>query len=149
MTIDILPTVANLVGAKLPAHPIDGKDIWPLIAGKEGATSPHDAYFFYYGSRLEAMRMGKWKLHFPHRYRTMNGRPGGTDGIPTLYSQAEIGLSLFDLENDIGESTDVKAEHPEIVATMQELAAKARAELGDGAMKLKGSGVRKAGRLKE
>ena len=85
MTIDILPTVAALVDAELPQHKIDGKDIWPLIAGVEGAKSPHEAYYFYYGGQLQAVRMGQWKLHFPHRYRTMNGRQGGTGGIPNAY----------------------------------------------------------------
>ncbi|MGK0184936.1 MAG: arylsulfatase A [Verrucomicrobiales bacterium] len=147
MTIDILPTIAKLIGANLPGHKIDGKDIWPLVAGTVGAESPHEAYFFYYAGQLEAMRMGKWKLHFPHRYRTMNGRPGGTDGIPTAYSQAEIGLTLFNLETDISETTDVKSEHPEIVARMQLLADSARADLGDTATKTKGKGVRAPGRL--
>lgn len=148
MTIDILPTVAKLIGAELPTHKIDGKDIWPLIAAKDGARSPHEAYFFYYAGQLEAMRMGDWKLHFPHRYRTMNGRPGGTGGIPTAYSQAEIGLSLFNLKEDIGETTDVKSEFPEILATMQRLADVARADLGDTRTGNKGSGVREPGRVK-
>ena len=91
--------------------------------------------------------MGKWKLHFPHAYRTMNGRPGGTDGIPTDYSQAEIGLSLFDLEADIGESVDVKEQHPDVIAKMQQLADATRAELGDASLKITGSGVREPGRL--
>ena len=39
--------------------------------------------------------MGKWKLHFPHGYRTMAGKPGGKDGIPTGYSQSKIGLLHF------------------------------------------------------
>lgn len=147
MTIDILPTVANLIGARLPDHKIDGKDIWPLIAGEPGAQSPQEAYFFYYGGQLEAMRMGRWKLHFPHGYRTMNGRPGGTGGIPADYRQAGIGLALFDLEADIGETVDVRHRHPAIVARMQELAAEMRAELGDSALQMRGSGVRPAGRL--
>ena len=46
MTIDILPTVAKLVGADLPKHKIDGLDIWPLLSGKPKAKNPHDAYFF-------------------------------------------------------------------------------------------------------
>ena len=46
MTIDILPTVAHLVGAKLLEHKIDGKNIWPLIVGDDDAKSPHEAYYF-------------------------------------------------------------------------------------------------------
>ncbi|MDE0820287.1 MAG: sulfatase [Opitutales bacterium] len=107
MTIDILPTVAHLVDARLPGHRIDGKNIWPLFTN-DSAKSPHEAYYFYYGNQLQAVRSGKWKLHFPHNYRTMAGRPGGKGGIPTKYSQDKIGLSLFNLRADIGETTDVK-----------------------------------------
>jgi hypothetical protein len=44
----------------------------------------------------------------------MAGRPGGKGGIPTKYSQAKIGLSLFDLETDIGETTDVKDQNTKV-----------------------------------
>jgi len=147
MTIDVLPTVANLIGAKLPDHKIDGKDITPLLKGISGSKSPHEAYFMYYGRELQAMRMGKWKLHFPHGYRTMAGNPGGTDGIPTDYQQARIDLSLFDLSKDVGETTDVKDQHPEVVARMQALAHAMRLDLGDSLTKMQGSGTRPAGRL--
>ena len=144
MTIDILPTVAELIGAKLPDHKIDGKSIVNLVTGKND-KSPQEAYYFYYGQQLQAIRMGKWKIHFPHGYRTMAGRPGGTGGIPTKYSQAKIGLSLFNLEEDIGESIDVKDKHPNVVAKMQALGQAMRKELGDQGKK--GSGQREAGRL--
>ena len=149
MTIDILPTIAHLVGARLPDHPIDGKNIWPLIAGQPGAKSPHEAYFFYWGRHLQAVRMGRWKLHFPHTYRTLGGRPGGTGGKPVPYQQARIGLSLFDLEADVGEKTNVADQHPEVVERIKRLADRMRAELGDSATKQKGSGVRPAGQLEE
>ena len=149
MTIDVLPTIAHLVGAKLPDHTIDGKNIWPLVSGEPEAKSPHEAYFFYYGTQLQAVRMGKWKLHFPHKYRTLAGRPGGTGGTPVPYEQAEIGLALFDLESDVAETTDVAGEHPDVVATIQKLADRMRAELGDSSTKQKGSGVREPGRLEE
>ncbi|HCE04996.1 MAG TPA: arylsulfatase [Verrucomicrobiales bacterium] len=144
MTIDLLPTVAELIGARLPKHPIDGKSIVHLLKGTSD-TSPHEAYYFYYGRQLQAIRMGKWKLHFPHGYRTMAGRPGGTDGIPTRYSQAKIGLALFDMEKDIGETTDVKAKHPDIVKQLQALGEKMRNELGDNGRP--GTGLRPPGQL--
>ncbi len=149
MTIDLLPTIAHLVGAELPKHAIDGKNIWPLIHGEPDAKSPHEAYFFYYGRQLQAVRMGRWKLHFPHRYRTLSGRPGGKDGLPVPYDQAKIGLSLFDLESDVGETTDVADQHPEVVAQMKKLADRMRVELGDSATGQKGAGIRPAGRLEE
>lgn len=79
MTIDLLPTIANLAGAELPKHKIDGLDIWPLVSGKEGAKSPHEAYYYYWGRELQAVRSGQWKLHFPHKYRTA-GRPARRQG---------------------------------------------------------------------
>jgi len=148
-TIDILPTVAHLAGAPLPQHKIDGLDIRPLMLGKEGAKSPHESYFFYWGRHLQAVRSGKWKLHFPHPYRTLAGRPGGKDGKPARYSDARIELALFDLENDIGEKKNVAAEHPDVVARLKKLADAMRADLGDSATKQKGNGFRPAGQLDE
>ena len=75
MTIDLLPTIAKLIGTHLPKHKIDGKDISALLTGD--GKSPREAYYFYYGNQLQAVRQGKWKLHFPHGYRTMAGKPGG------------------------------------------------------------------------
>ena len=144
MTIDILPTVSELIGAKLPNHKIDGKSIVNLVKGTSD-QSPQEAYYFYYGKQLQAVRSGKWKLHFPHGYRTMAGQPGGKDGIPTAYTQAKIGLSLFNLEKDIGETTDVKAQHPKVLAKLKSLGQAMREELGDQGKK--GSGQREAGRL--
>jgi len=147
MTIDLLPTIARLVGARLPDHPIDGKDIWPLIAGEAGARSPQEAYYFYWGQELQAVRMGRWKLHFPHTYRTLAGRPGGSGGKPAPYEEARIELSLFDLATDVGETTNVADRHPDVVARMRQLADRMRAELGDSATGRKGAGVREPGRL--
>jgi arylsulfatase A len=120
-TMDILPTIAKLTGAELPAHRIDGKDVWPLITGVPGARSPHEAFFYYRSFALEAVRSGKWKLHLPHSYRTLAGRPGGTGGKPARYEQAKIGPALFDLVSDIGEQHDVSARHPAIVKRLMAL----------------------------
>jgi len=146
-TIDILPTVAKLSGAALPAHTIDGKDIWPLMSGRPGAKSPHEAFFYYRGYGLEAVRSGKWKLHLPHGYRTLAGREGGTGGQPTKYEQGKIGLSLFDLEKDIGEQNDVSSRYPDVVERLMSLAEKMRRELGDSSKKMKGSSRREPGRI--
>ena len=150
-TIDILPTLAHLAGVeKLPQpHPIDGKDIWPLMTNAKDARSPHEAYYFYWGRHLQAIRSGRWKLHFPHAYRSLGGRKGGSGGKPVRYEQARTKTALFDLDKDIGETTDVLTGHPEIVARLKRLADQARTELGDSARKLKGRGVRPAGQLKK
>jgi len=146
MTIDILPTIAGLVGAELPPHKIDGKDVWPLISGKPGATSPQEAYYFYWRYHLQGVRSGKWKLHFPHEYRSLEGEPG-RDGLPGPYMQLETGLALYDLENDIGEQHNVADQYPEVVKRLQALAEKARQDLGDSATGQEGEGVRPPGRL--
>ena len=147
MTIDIFPTIAGLVGAKPPSHKIDGLDIWPLMAGEAGAKSPHEALYFYWGRHLQAVRSGQWKLHFPHDYRTLAGRPGGKGGKPASYSQDKTELALYDLKADIGEKTNVAAQHPDVVARLTALADKARADLGDSATKQRGSGLREPGRV--
>ena len=146
-TMDILPTVAKLTGAALPAHTIDGKDIWPLMSGVPGAKSPHEAFFYYRGFALEAVRSGKWKLHLPHSYRTLAGRQGGTGGQPAKYEQGKIGQALFDLENDIGEQHDVSARHPAIVKRLMALADEMRQDLGDSTKKMTGQNRRPPGRI--
>ena len=146
MTIDLLPTLAGLVGAPLPERPIDGMDIRPLLLGEPGATSPHEAFFFWWGSHLDAVRSGRWKLHFPHDYRSLDG-PAGADGMPSKYIQRSIGLSLFDLDDDRSETTDVAADHPDVVKRLQTLAETARLELGDSATDQTGRSVREPGRV--
>jgi len=147
MSIDLLPTVAHLIGAKLPDHKIDGRNIWPLMKDELGAESPHEAYYFYWGHELQAVRSGKWKLHFPHEYRTLGGRKGGAAGIPANYQQAQIGLSLFDLETDAGEQRNVADQHPDVVARLKKLADQMREDLGDSATKQAGKGVRPPGHI--
>ena len=147
MTIDILPTLAKLAGAKLPERKIDGLDIWPLISGKPDAWSPHDAYFFYWGRELQAVRSGRWKLHFPHVYTTLAGKPGGRDGKWVLPGKAKTPLALYDLEKDPCEITNLVDGHPEVVERLTSLANQAREELGDSATKHEGTGVRPAGRI--
>ncbi len=144
-TIDIFPTVARLTGAKLPDHPIDGKDIWPLISAQPGATSPHEAYFFYWGRELQAVRSGRWKLHFPHKYNTIV--EPGSGGRPGKAQTRQIELSLFDLENDVGETTNVAEHHPQVVDRLTQLAQRMRQELGDSATGQQGEGVRQPGKL--
>lgn len=146
MTIDLLPTIAKLAGAVLPKHTIDGRDIQALLT-TESAKSPHEALYFYWGRELQAVRSGQWKLHFPHDYRTLAGKPGGTGGTPAKYQQAKTGLALYDLRNDGEEKVNVAEKHPEVVERLKAMAEKARAELGDSASKRDGKGVRPAGSL--
>ena len=147
MTIDLLPTIAKLIGASLPARKIDGLDIWPLMAGEPGAKSPHEVlYFYYHRNDLEALRSGRWKLILPHRYRSLTGKPGA-DGKPAGYTQIMSGLELYDLNSDVGETTNVAAEHPDVVKRLQSLAEQARDDLGDSLTEREGQNRRPPGRL--
>ena len=147
-TIDLLPTVAKLIDAPLPQHKIDGKDILPLMTGQANATTPHKAFYCYYGGgQLQAVRNEQFKLVFPHSYRTLNGHPGGTGGFPIGYKQAKAKLSLFDLNEDVSETTNVIAKHPHVVKQLMAAAETARVDLGDTLQKRKGNGVRPPGKL--
>ena len=149
-TIDLFPTVAKLIDGQLPDHKIDGKDIRPLMFGDKNAKSPHEAFYCYYaGGQLQAVRDRRWKLHFPHRYRSLNGREGGRDGTPVKYDQNETGVELYDLKNDVGETRNVLKEYPEVAKRLHAAAEEARRELGDKLNKVKGTGVRPHGRLPE
>jgi arylsulfatase A-like enzyme/lysophospholipase L1-like esterase len=149
MTIDVLPTFAGLAGAALPQHKIDGLDVWPLLSGQPGATSPHEALYFYWGRDLQAVRGGKWKLHFPHTFPTLAGKSGGKGGKPAPYSQGKTGVALYDLDADAGETTNVADQHPDVVQRLQTLAEMARGDLGDASTRCEGKGVRPPGRLEE
>ena len=146
MTIDLLPTIAEITGAKLPELKIDGKSVWDIWTGKSN-KSPHDAYFFYYKSNeLHGVRYNDWKLYFPHTYRSLNGREGGKDGYPVNYDMNKIDeIELYDLNNDISESKNVADQHPKIVLEIKSLADEMRKKLGDKLLNIKGTENRPAG----
>lgn len=160
---DLLPTITKLIGAELPKAKLDGADIAPILRGENAAHSPHEALFFYAGEDLEAVRSGKWKLHFAHSYISVDGEPGrdgkpanfanmkpksitqsGIQGIASRhgYRVEKIELSLFDLDADLGESHNLAAEHPEVVERLSKLAEPVRLALGDGLQGMKGAEVR-------
>ena len=149
MTIDMLPTVAKIVGAKLPKHAIDGKDIGPLLRNEANARSPQEAYFHYYNTgELQAVRSGKWKLMLPHTYRTMDGQETGKDGTPGRYRTVKIeSPELYDLDADVGETKNVAAANADMVGKLLGYAEKAREDLGDSLTKRVGKGLREPGRL--
>jgi arylsulfatase A-like enzyme len=152
MTIDLFPTVAKLVGAPLAdnainGHKIDGRDIWPLLSAQPNAKSPHDVLYFYWLNRLDAVRSGRWKLHFPHEYPHVI-QPGA-DGKPGPTETRMTAMMLYDLETDVGETKNAAAEHPDVVARLEAYAETARADLGDAATQRTGAGIRPPGRLPE
>ena len=120
-SLDILPTFAALAGASLP-NEVDGKNVWDLLVDRKGARNPNTYYPFSNGNEFQGLITGdgRWKLHLPHRYRTL-ASPGKA-GIPGKYSQSTIELSLFDMENDPNETTNVIEENPSIAARLQALA---------------------------
>jgi arylsulfatase A-like enzyme len=121
-TMDLLPTFARLAGTKPPGdRVIDGKDIWPLMSGKEGAESPHEAFYYYQMDQLQAVRSGRWKLHLRLEVKKRNWGEGMKNSP----------LQLYDLKADIGEMTNVAADHSGVVARLLALAEKAREDLGD------------------
>lgn len=128
-TIDLLPTFAKLAGAQLPKNrPIDGKDIGPLLLGKE--PSDYSRNFLYWsGRRLSAVRGGKWKLVFPGTYTIWKGGGGGLPGHEQISETIE--LSLFNLDIDVGETTNVIDQYPNVVARLQQFADSARLDLGE------------------
>jgi arylsulfatase A len=118
-TIDMMPTVARLAGAKLPGNPVDGKDVWDLIAGKPGAASPQSYYAFSTGRVFEGVISGdgRWKLHVPHAYRTLV--EAGNDGKPGKFRQEKIELALYDMEADPMEKVNVLDKFPDVAARMK------------------------------
>ena len=146
MNIDLLPTIARLAGAPLPAERIiDGRDIWPLLENRRNAEAPHDAFYFYWGKELHAIRSGRWKLHLPHPYQSLEA--SADDGRPGKYARTEIELSLYDLEADPGESTNVAGANPDVVKRLLEYAERAREDLGDSLTGRTGRNVRPAGQI--
>jgi arylsulfatase A len=120
--LDILPTFVKLAGGEVPKdRKLDGGDIWPILAGKSDVRSPHEAFYYYRGLTLEAVRSGPWKLHL---------------------AKGE----LYNLESDIGESTNVADANPEVVRRLRGLADRMKEDLGLEGM---GPGCRPLGKVEQ
>jgi arylsulfatase len=113
-TIDILPTVAKVTGAKLPTASLDGIDIWPLLSG-ERASLDREALLYFDNWNLQCTRWGKWKLHFA-RYNTFAYSPAPQGGRVNLALRPP---ELYDIEADPMESYDVATENPTVVREIQ------------------------------
>ena len=125
--MDLYPTLASLCGATLPDdRTIDGRDIGPLLSDDD-ARSPHDAFLYYLMNDLEAVRAGRWKLHL------------SKSGV-----EARV---LYDLDADPAEADDVLERHPDVAATLDAHADRARRSLGDARLGITGRDVRPIGRV--
>lgn len=125
-TMDLLPTFMKLAGGTIPDDlVIDGKDISPLIFDQPGARSPHQSFYYYSLTKLQAVRVGRWKLVLPRK----------ADSPHTLwlgkYMDTVEKPLLFDLEADIGEQHDLSGERPDVVSALMNEIERGRSELGD------------------
>lgn len=142
--MDVLPTLTNLAGAQLPSdRVIDGKDISDLILATPGAKSPHEAFFYYSGNRLNAVRAGPWKLKLQTTLQEE------TEYGKIENPQTPIGPKLYNLLTDPGEQKSVLKDHPNVVKRLTELADAARHDLGDARTGAAGANLRPVGELPE
>lgn len=120
-TIDLLPTCVTLAGGQAPAEPvIDGRDLSAVLLGKSQA-SPREAHYYFSGYSLQAVRQGPWKL-------ALVTQPEPSAKVSP--ADAEVNPRLYNLDDDIGETTNLAADHPDIVEKLQAMAAKKNAEIG-------------------
>jgi arylsulfatase A-like enzyme len=123
-TIDLLPTIVSFAGGQLPAEPVlDGRDISALLLG-QSKTSPREAHYYFLGYNLEAVRQGPWKLALVTPPQA-KGKAAADDD--------QTNPRLYNLDEEIGERTNLADKHPEIVERLRGLAEKMSAEIG-GAM---------------
>jgi arylsulfatase len=118
-TMDLFPTIAEVTGAKPPTWPIDGRSILHVLDGSPG-PSPSGAVYFYGESAVEAVRSDRWKLHLPHRYKSVV--EPGADGTRGPSEWVDLPLSLFDLDADPGETTNLAEQYPDVVTRLTEAA---------------------------
>ena len=148
MGIDWMPTFSHITGSKLSDNKIDGKNIWPLLTQKENKSPHKELYFYYRQNELHAVRSGNWKLYFPRSYRTLNGKPGGKDGMPVKYEYNEVKSNeLYNLKEDPSEMKNVYMENIEKAKELEKIGENARQELGDALTFRVGDGVRKIGTI--
>ena len=121
-TIDLLPTCVALAGGTVPATPvIDGKDISSVLFGKT-SESPREAHYYFHSYELQAVRQGPWKLALAPQNEAMS--------FPIPADAATTNPRLYHLTNDIGETKNIAAQHPEVVAQLSKLAEKIKSEIG-------------------
>lgn len=112
--MDIFPTIAHLCDATLPAKPLDGIDIWPLLAEQiQSIDRPPLLYFDNWD--LQCARWMNWKLHIA-RHNTAAYTPEPPGG---RHSYLLPHPELYNLTTDPDESYDVASENQQIVLQMK------------------------------
>lgn len=113
--IDLLPTLAELSGAKLPEkNEAEGRSLWSLLENKK-QDWPHRYTFFH---------RGRWLDLQGYKKNPSAPAPNPDDFKDKLFSVRDekwrlVENELFNLEADPGEENDVAADHPEVVAKMK------------------------------
>jgi arylsulfatase A len=107
---DALATILDVVGQQPPAD-TDGISYLPTLLSHNDAQPTHP-YLFWdfagYGGQL-AVRMGRWK------------------GVQrNLRQNPDAPLELYDLSADLGETTDVAAQQPDVVERIRRILLEAR-----------------------
>ena len=137
--IDVLPTVVHLAGGAVSTdRKIDGLDIWPVLSG-QSQTSPHEALFYWRSFKADAVRSGPWKLSV---HREIFGKDPEAKKYP---GQKSEGIELYNLDKDIGETTNVAAQNPDVVKRLKALIDAIQEEIGKKGPR---TGVRPAGHVK-
>jgi arylsulfatase A len=114
--MDVLPTIAAITGAELPADlrcKPDGYDIQKLMTGGPEEKTPYER--FYFGGN-SAVRSGDWKYREGWRY----GNWSIPRGIPKPKENPRE-KQLFNLAEDIGEANNLIASHPEVAKRLSSL----------------------------
>lgn len=133
-TIDVLPTIASIIGAPLPSgRKIDGIDASGLWRGT-AKKSPREE-FVYYTQRgaVEGLRQGNWKLLVKKPEAQAQPQKQKKTNPKTGQKKAEATVLLFDLAKDLGERDNLAAAHPEIVNRLRTRMEELDAEIAQNA----------------
>ena len=108
--MDLFVTIQSAAGLEPAAVELDGRDLLPMLVN--GAESPRDAFFYFRGTQLQAVRERRWKLRI--------ARPASDWISPELTSEdVPVEIELHDLTEDPYEKWNRAAEEPEIVAALR------------------------------
>jgi arylsulfatase len=113
--LDLLPTIAGFAGVPVPANPLDGVDIGPVLTGQSGDVS-RPPFLYFSGWDLQCARLGPWKLHMSRA------------NVPAYTAEPKVGFfnlrltnpELYNIDTDPEEADDVSSQHPDIVADIQQ-----------------------------